>query len=218
MTIARVGLLARRADAADRPRGARRRRQRTVRRRSGSSDRADRPRSLADRDHRSPAWSSRSSAEAINGSGERAFNLRFPLPPAMTGSRARQAHRSRRPRRAGRLLDLLRRRAPAASACSMPQRVFLKHRGDTVAAKAGRQAGAGRLGRPVRRRGDAFVGAARGDDAAVAADARRDRRLPRRPDHRDRCDGAIGARCCRRARRRCSSANSASSDRTTRFA
>ena len=107
----------------------------------------------------------------------------------------------------------LRPHQPADAAAGLPQ--ASRRHGRRTSRPA---AGAGRLGRALRRRGDALVGAARSDDAAVAADARRDRRLPRRPDHRDRCGGAIAARCCRRARRRCSSANSASSDRTTRFA
>jgi flagellar motor switch protein FliM len=75
-------------------------------------------------------------AEAINGSGERAFSLRFPLPPAMTGAelakhvvRDGPAVRVNYSIFAGAnsgLLSLL-----------IPQRVFLKHRGDTVAAKPG---------------------------------------------------------------------------------
>lgn len=73
-------------------------------------------------------------AEAINGSGPRAFNLRFPLAPAMTGAdMAKHAVRDGPAVRvefavfagvnSGRISLL------------MPQRVFLKHRGDTVGAQ-----------------------------------------------------------------------------------
>ena len=74
----------------------------------------------------------------------------------------------------------------------MPQRVLLKHRGDAVAAneadRTTRPTGGARFGEEVMRSSVH----ARSDDAAVAADARRDRRFPRGPDHRDRCDGAVG--------------------------
>ena len=102
---------------------------------------------------------------------------------------------------------------PAHAAACLPQASRRYRR-----RQAGRPAGAGRLGRPVRRGGHALVGAARGDDAAVAADARRDRRLPRRARSSRSMRPRNRPRCCRRARRRCSSANSASSGRTTRFA
>ena len=75
-------------------------------------------------------------ADAINGSGERAFNLRLPLPPAITG--AELAKHVVRDGPAVRV-DYALFAGPNSGLLSLliPQRVFLKHRGDTVAAKAG---------------------------------------------------------------------------------
>jgi flagellar motor switch protein FliM len=75
-------------------------------------------------------------AEAINGSGERAFNLRFPLLPPITG--AELAKHVARDGPAVRI-DYSIFSGPSSGLLSLlvPQRVFLKHRGDTVAAKPG---------------------------------------------------------------------------------
>ena len=78
----------------------------------------------------------KAAAEAINGSGERAFNLRFPLPPVVTGGElAKQVVRDGPAVR----VDYSIFSGPSSGLLSLliPQRVLLKHRGDTVAAKPG---------------------------------------------------------------------------------
>jgi flagellar motor switch protein FliM len=96
----------------------------------------------------------KSAAEAVNGSGERAFNLRFPLPPAMTGAElAKYVVRDGPAVR----VDYSIFSGPNSGLLSLliPQRIFLKHRGDTIAAKPGdRQAPANwgaRFGEEVMR-------------------------------------------------------------------
>jgi flagellar motor switch protein FliM len=78
----------------------------------------------------------KAAAEAVNGSGERAFNLRFPLPPAITGAElAKHVVRDGPAVRVDYSIFC----GPSSGLLSLliPQRVFLKHRGDTVAAKPG---------------------------------------------------------------------------------
>ena len=92
-------------------------------------------------------------AEAINGSGERAFNLRFPLQPAMTGVElAKHAMRDGPAVRVNYSIFA----GPNSGLLSLliPQRVFLKHRGDTVAKPGEAQAPAdwgARFGEEVMR-------------------------------------------------------------------
>lgn len=72
-------------------------------------------------------------ANAVNGSGERAFNLRFPLAPPMTG--AELAKHVIRDGPAVRVdFAIFSGVSTGRISLLMPQRVFLKHRGDTVAA------------------------------------------------------------------------------------
>ena len=95
-------------------------------------------------------------AEAVNGSGERAFNLRFPLPPAITGAELAKHVVRDGPAVRVDIRHLRRRRSSGLLSLLMPQRVFLKHRGDTVAAKLAR-----RRSRPIGARGSAKRSCAR---------------------------------------------------------
>ena len=93
-------------------------------------------------------------AEAVNGSGSRAFNLRFPLPPPMTG--AEMAKHIVRDGPAARVDFTVFAGAGSGSiSLLIPQRVLLKHRGDAVAgqgADKSRNADWGaRLGEEVKR-------------------------------------------------------------------
>ena len=75
-------------------------------------------------------------AEAVNGSGDRAFNLRFPLPPAITGKElAKHVVRDGPAVRVD--FSIFSGAASGRIGMLMPQRVFLKHRGDTVAEQSG---------------------------------------------------------------------------------
>lgn len=91
-------------------------------------------------------------AEAVNGSGERAFNLRFPLAPPMTG--AEMAKHVVRDGPAVRVdFAVFSGVSTGRISLLMPQRVFLKHRGDTVAG-AGERTGpdwGARLGEELMR-------------------------------------------------------------------
>jgi flagellar motor switch protein FliM len=92
-------------------------------------------------------------AEALNGSGERAFNIRFPLAPAMTG--AEMAKHVVRDGPAVRVdFAIFSGAGSGRASLLMPQRVLLKHRGDATAGNSGERAqvdwGA-RLGEEVMR-------------------------------------------------------------------
>ena len=218
MTIAASRLLARRADAA-----------RSIPTRiavvvsalfGGDPDlpaSADRARPVADRDHRRrhglQGGGARRSTARASAPSTCAFRCRrrspapsWPSTSCATGPPCASTIRSS-PAPSSGLLSLL-----------IPQRVLLKHRGDTVAAKPGdRQAPAdwgARFGEEVMR----STVRLRSDDAAVAADARRDRRFPAKARSSRSTRRRSRPRCCRRATRRCSSASSASSGRTTRSA
>jgi flagellar motor switch protein FliM len=92
-------------------------------------------------------------AEAVNGSGPRAFDIRFPLHPAITG--AEMAKHVIRDGPAVRVdFTLFSANGSGSLRMLMPQRVLLKHRSDAVAGQAGEAAqrdwGA-RLGEEVMR-------------------------------------------------------------------
>lgn len=93
-------------------------------------------------------------AEAMNGSGSRSFDIRFPLLPAMTG--AQMAKHVLRDGPAVRIdFAVFSGNGSGRLSILMPQRVLLKHRGDTVPgqgneASAKREWGA-RLGEEVMR-------------------------------------------------------------------
>ena len=75
-------------------------------------------------------------AEAINGSGPRAFDIRFPLHAAMTG--AEMAKHVVRDGPAVRVdFNLFCTKGSGMLSMLMPQRVLLKHRGDTVPEQSG---------------------------------------------------------------------------------
>jgi flagellar motor switch protein FliM len=91
-------------------------------------------------------------AEAVNGSGARAFNIRFPLPPAITGTE--MAKHIVRDGPAVRIdFTIFTGGGSGSLSLVMPQRVLLKHRGDTVAAKNDEHGAAwgARLGEEVMR-------------------------------------------------------------------
>lgn len=74
-------------------------------------------------------------AEAINGSGERAFNLRFPLPRPISGAEmGKQVIRDGPAVRVD--LAIFNGAGSGILTMLMPQRVLLKHRGDAVASSA----------------------------------------------------------------------------------
>jgi flagellar motor switch protein FliM len=88
-------------------------------------------------------------AEAVNGSGARSFNLRFPLAPPMTG--AEMAKHIVRDGPAVRIdFAVFAGVSSGSISLLMPQRVLLKHRGDTVGDKGAPDWGA-RLGEEVMR-------------------------------------------------------------------
>lgn len=74
-------------------------------------------------------------AESINGSGPRAFDIRFPLPTAITGTEmAKHVVRDGPAVRVD--LKLFSGAGSGTLSVLMPQRVLLKHRGDTVPGQA----------------------------------------------------------------------------------
>lgn len=82
-------------------------------------------------------------AEAVNGSGPRAFDIRFPLFPAITG--AEMAKHVVRDGPAVRVdYTIFSGNGSGRVSMLMPQRVLLKHRGDTVAAGPSGEAAAKR--------------------------------------------------------------------------
>jgi flagellar motor switch protein FliM len=88
-------------------------------------------------------------AEAVNGSGERAFNVRFPLPPAITGAEiAKQIVRDGPGVRVD--FSIFSNAGRGRLSLLMPQRVLLKHRGDAVAGAANGDFGA-KFGEEVMR-------------------------------------------------------------------
>lgn len=95
-------------------------------------------------------------AEAVNGSGPRAFDIRFPLHPAITG--AEMAKHIVRDGPAVRVdFKVFSGKGSGGISMLMPQRVLLKHRGDTVAGqpadKAAQRDWGARLGEEVMRSG-----------------------------------------------------------------
>ena len=90
------------------------------------------------------------SPRRVNGSGERAFNLRFPLPPAITGAELAKHVVRDGPAVRVDFSIFAGAAAPARIALLDAAARLLKHRGDTVAAQ-------GRLGqrRPIGARGSA---------------------------------------------------------------
>jgi flagellar motor switch protein FliM len=80
-------------------------------------------------------------AEAVNGSGPRAFNLKFPVPPAVGGAEAaKQAVRDGPGVRID--LSVFNNAGRGMISLVMPQRVLVKHRGDAVASSANADFGA----------------------------------------------------------------------------
>lgn len=95
-------------------------------------------------------------AEAVNGSGPRAFDIRFPIHPAITG--AEMAKHIVRDGPAVRVdFKVFSGNGSGSISMLMPQRVLLKHRGDTVpgqpADKAAQRDWGARLGEEVMRSG-----------------------------------------------------------------
>jgi flagellar motor switch protein FliM len=88
-------------------------------------------------------------AEAVNGSGPRAFNLRFPLPKSVSGAEAaKQAVRDGPAARVD--LAVFNSAGRGVISLLMPQRVLLQHRGDAVATSANADFGA-KFGEEVMR-------------------------------------------------------------------
>jgi flagellar motor switch protein FliM len=88
-------------------------------------------------------------AEAVNGSGARAFNIRFPLAPAMTGTEmTKYAVRDGPAVRVD--FAIFSGAGSGRLSMLMPQRVLLKHRGDAVAGQSNGDFGA-KFGEEVMR-------------------------------------------------------------------
>ena len=88
-------------------------------------------------------------AEAVNGSGERAFNLRFPLPRPISGAEmAKQVVRDGPAVRVD--LAVFNGAGSGTITMLMPQRVLVKHRGDALASSANADFGA-KFGEEVMR-------------------------------------------------------------------
>jgi flagellar motor switch protein FliM len=88
-------------------------------------------------------------AESVNGSGERAFNLRFPLPRPISGAEmAKQVVRDGPAVRVD--LAVFNGAGSGTITMLMPQRVLVKHRGDALASSANADFGA-KFGEEVMR-------------------------------------------------------------------
>ena len=114
--------------------------QRAVRRRPRSADRADQASPVADRDHHR-RQRLRQAREAVNGSGSRAFNLRFPVPRPVSGAEmGKQIVRDGPAVRVD--IAVFNGAGSGVVTLLMPQRVLLKHRGDAIASSTNAEFGA----------------------------------------------------------------------------